>query len=317
VEMDPRWIIKSSDLVISDETLGIGYFGEVRLGLWRGSQVACKRVFDKSFRNKSDLELFYREVKILSNLRHPCIVYFLGVCIEGKDRIIITEYMEGGSLHSLLKRPSFMLDDKLVLKIAMDISLGMNHLHLEELLHRDLTSNNILLNAHMDAKLSDFGLSIKIEDITSSFTMGSVYWMAPEVLLDPKQFTKKSDVYSFAIVLWEIFSKAQNPYPPGELNPKGLANKISREDWRPSIPLICPIEWTTLIKKCWSFNTDDRPSFQQIVETFQQWAKDPPRLHRFDVEEHSEFSTSCSDTLDILIPIKEDDDEKYHNIYKL
>lgn len=185
----------------------------------------------------------------------------------------------------------------------------MNHLHLEEHLHRDLTSRNILLNNNMDAKLSDFGLSIKLVDISNTITMGSVFWMAPEVLLEPKHFIPKSDVYSFGVVCWEIFSRGQNPYST-ELSPVVLANKIIREDWRPTIPLVCPVEWSNLIKKCWSKNPDDRPTFQQILEVFQQWMNNPPRLHQFDLEElTSEFSTSCSDTYDSssMAAIREED----------
>jgi len=225
--------------------------------------VACKKVFEKSFRNKSDVEIFCREVKILSELRHPNVVLFLGACTDGKDKIIVTEYCEGGSLAYLVKTQQ--LDEVTQLKIAKDIALGMNHLHLENLLHRDLTSSNILLNASKEAKVSDFGLSRRQpEDTSLSCTMGSVAWMAPEVIENAKNFTKKSDVYSYGVLLWELLTGG-DPCPP-EMSSIMLATKVLHEQYRPTMPH-CKItpKWSDLIQKCWAQSPDDRPTFEEIL----------------------------------------------------
>jgi len=290
-------IIKSADIKIplQKEPLGQGYFGEVRLGYWRNVPVACKKVYEKSFRNKSDQEMFLREVNILSNLSHPHIVQFLGVCIDGKDKMIITEFMEGGSLNQKLRQNGFKLDSATLLKIVSDIALGMEHLHYQQVLHRDLTSRNILLTANMDAKVADFGLSKKkLDNCSVSFTMGSLAWMAPEVLTNPKLFTKKSDVYSYGMVIWELFSGGKDPCPK-VFTHIILANKVINEDWRPSLPHTCPQEWSSFIEQCWAQNPAKRPLFKSINETLKSWVNNPPEIKEgsgnyLDWDEDSQLS---------------------------
>jgi len=107
--------------------------------------------------------------------------------------------------------------------------------------------------------------------------MGSLAWMAPEVLVSPKQFTKKSDVYSYGICLWEMFTGGHNPYP-SDVSHVVLANQIITEQWRPSIPFKCPAQWTDLIKKCWAQIPNDRPDFHDIIGILQGWSSLVPLL---------------------------------------
>jgi len=247
--------------------MGSGYFGEVRKGLWRGVTVACKFVLEKSFRQKSDILLFEQEVNILSSLRHPNIILYMGVCIDTKDKIIVMEYMDKGSLHDLLRKEPLTLEK--IHKIAKEIGLGMNYLHGENILHRDLTSKNILLSKHMEAKVADFGLSkIKlVETQDTSNTIGSVAWMAPEVIANASNFTKLSDVYSYGVILWELFT-GEDPCPRGTA-PLNYANRVLHEEYRPAIPEDVPIHWIDLIINCWKYKKlleiQQRPSFDDIV----------------------------------------------------
>jgi len=263
---NPRWMINSQDLKINEDALGVGYFGEVRLGVWRGITVACKFVYDKSFRKKSDLELFEQEVNILSSLRHPNIILYMGVCLDNNrhQKIIVMEYMEKGSLHELLRSEQVGLIN--IHKIASEIALGMNYLHGENILHRDLTSKNILMSKHYEAKVADFGLSkMKLTQPESySYTMGSVAWMPPEVLANAKVFSTKSDVYSYAIVIWEIWT-GEAPCPK-DLSTVTLANKVLFENYRPPIPPgSIPESWKALIELCWTKDPAERPSFERIL----------------------------------------------------
>jgi len=258
---------------------GLGYFGEVRKGNWRGIPVACKFVYEKSFRQKSDIELFEQEVHILSSLRHPNVILYMGVCIDTKDKIIVMEFMEKGSLHELLRRESCSLDR--IHKIAREIALGMNYLHGENILHRDLTSKNILLSKHMEAKVADFGLSKMkmVESQSSSYTMGSIAWMAPEVVANASNFTKASDVYSFGIILWELFS-GEDPCPQ-DVAPVNLANKVLHEGYRPPMPLDVPFSWQHLIRSTWDRDETRRPTFEtvlQILETLETLCMVPAKL---------------------------------------
>jgi len=198
----------------------------------------------------------------------------LGACTDGKEKIIVTEYCEGGSLNHLLKNEN--LDPSTRLKIAKDIALAMNYLHLENVLHRDLTSSNILLSASREAKVSDFGLSRKkLPDVSVSGTMGSIVSMAPEVIDNAKNFTKKSDVYSFGILLWELLT--QEELCPKDMTSIMLASKVLREQYRPNLPHqnITP-EWSNLIEKCWAQNQEHRPDFDAIVQILESFEEHEP-----------------------------------------
>jgi len=290
-------IMKSEDLHIPQDikALGQGYFGEVRLGYWRNTRVACKKIYEKTFLNKSDQHLFFREVSILSQLIHPNIVQFLGVCVDKADNIIVTEFMEGGSLNDKLRKSGFRLDYTTLLKITIQMALGMNHLHMEGVFHRDLTSRNILLTQSMDAKVADFGLSKKTSiNSSGSFTMGSLAWMAPEVLTNPKKFTYASDVYSYGIILWELFTNGKNPCPSG-LTDVTLANKVINEAWRPSLPPSCPFEWVNLIESCWSQDPVRRPSFNTIIGILQKWAMNPHIINE-DSGDSSEMNSDSQNS---------------------
>uniref|UniRef100_A0A6B2LLW1 Protein kinase domain-containing protein n=1 Tax=Arcella intermedia TaxID=1963864 RepID=A0A6B2LLW1_9EUKA len=140
----------------------------------------------------------------------------------------------------------------------------MDYLHQNNILHRDLTTKNILLTADFHAKLADFGLSKKkLEDSSGSNTMGSVPWMAPEVLTNPKSFNRKSDVYSYAICLWEMFTGAQNLLDT-EKSMVVLAQEVIR-GWRPEIPRTCPAQWGELIQRCWCPEAAERLDFYSVV----------------------------------------------------
>jgi len=217
--------------------------------------------------------MFIQEVTLLSELRHPNVILYMGVCVDTRDKIIVTEYMENGSLYNLLRLQKLKI--MTVHRIAKDIALGMNYLHEENVLHRDLTSRNILLTKHMQAKVADFGLSKKnLEDSDLSYTMGSVAWMAPEVIASARQFSKKADVYSFGVICWELFT-GSDPCPE-DMAHINLANKVLHEEWRPTIPENVPFVWTQLIKQCWAQKPDSRPSFIEILGILDSIEMNPP-----------------------------------------
>jgi len=192
------WLIPADELEILDmPSLGRGYFGEVKKARWRGSigtlfilhvmhtpfvmplvhVVAAKIIYRESFRKRSDLELFAREIHVLSKLRHPKVILFLGAVLQtqSSDKVIVMEYMERGSLHDVLHGKK-SLPPRMIHRIATDIALGMAYLHGEKILHRDLNCKNILIDGNFTAKVSDFGLSRMKENVEQSIsnTMGAV-----------------------------------------------------------------------------------------------------------------------------------------------
>jgi len=269
IQANPDWIIPREELIFK-AFLGKGYYGEVRLGEWRGSEVACKVI--KRDDVKSDKwDLLQKEVEILSKLRHPKVILFLGVCLDSDYKYIVCEYMKKGCLYDIIhdsaNREKY-LDLKTKVKVAIDIAQGMNYLHGYPILHRDLHSKNILLDDQMNAKVADFGLSkIKKEEKYISNTHGAAAWMAPEVIKGAK-CTEKADVYSYGVVLWELIT-AKDPCPKG-LTIVQWASQVATGIRPDFTEQDCPPMWRRLIESCWSQDPQQRPDFREILNILKQ-----------------------------------------------
>lgn len=155
------------------------------------------------------------------------ILQFVGACKKPPVFCIITEYLSGGSLRKYLhQQEPHSLPLSLVLKLALDIARGMQYLHSQGILHRDLKSENLLLGEDMSVKVADFGISCLESQCGSAkgFT-GTYRWMAPEMIKE-KHHTKKVDVYSFGIVLWELLT-ALTPFD--NMTPEQAAFAVSQK----------------------------------------------------------------------------------------
>jgi len=113
-----------------------------------------------------------------------------------------------------------------------------------------------------------------MEESDLSYTMGSVAWMAPEVIASARQFSKKADVYSYGVICWELFT-GTDPCPE-DMAHINLANKVLHEEWRPTIPENVPYVWTQLIQQCWAQRPDSRPSFTEILGILDSIEMNPP-----------------------------------------
>jgi serine/threonine-protein kinase TNNI3K len=143
------------------EAVGSGSFGRVFKGRYQNQIVAIKKYQSLSASpSKSDVDMFCREVTILSSLSHPNVIKLLGACLEDPSQfVIVTQYVGGGSLYSILHEQKRFLDDSVKLGIAVDVARGMCYLHQlpQPIIHRDLNSRNILVDEHGGAVVSDFG----------------------------------------------------------------------------------------------------------------------------------------------------------------
>lgn len=133
------------------------------------------------------------------------LLQFIAACKKPPVYCIITEYMSQGTLRMYLnKKEPYSLSVETILRLALDISRGMEYLHSQGVIHRDLKSNNLLLNDEMRVKVADFGTScLETQCREAKGNMGTYRWMAPEMIKE-KPYTRKVDVYSFGIVLWEL-----------------------------------------------------------------------------------------------------------------
>eukprot|EP01119_Soliformovum_irregulare_P003488 TRINITY_DN1406_c0_g2_i2.p2 TRINITY_DN1406_c0_g2~~TRINITY_DN1406_c0_g2_i2.p2 ORF type:complete len:342 (-),score=110.26 TRINITY_DN1406_c0_g2_i2:35-1060(-) len=239
-----------------EKKIGSGAFGEVYLGTWSGNQVALKKMVDH------DSEEFLNEVATLSRVKHVNIVQYYGICIEDGVQWIVMEYMSGGSLHSLLLRKN--LDPATLINIARQCCAGMLHLQSHKIVHRDLALRNVLIASEKGdiAKIADFGMSrvIKKEIVDAKDDRIPVRWSSPEVILH-KQFSTASDVWAFGILLWELFSEAQMPYP-GMSNVQVIEEVVQGNVMSPAHA--APASIQSLMTSTWAIHPQDRPSFDDI-----------------------------------------------------
>jgi len=190
-----------------------------------------------------------------------------GITKINNEYCMVTEFLAGGTLRDLINNHRNVVAT-LRLKICRGISRGMEYLHNFEppIIHRDLTSSNVLLDKDANPKISDFGCSRFQEDTNSmnmSTAIGSLAWMAPEVYRGDA-YNAKADVYSFAIICWELWSLA-DPYC--NMAPDMFAALAALENRRPPIePFNIPQNWNLLIAACWAPEPHRRPSFSQIIQ---------------------------------------------------
>ncbi|CAH2064452.1 unnamed protein product [Thlaspi arvense] len=266
-----RELLLNPDDIVIGEMIGEGGNSVVYEGLYQNRiPVAVKKIEPgrTAAASVTHKERFQREVLLLSKLKHDNIVKFVGASIE-PDMIIVTELMRGGTLQKLLWgfRPQ-PLELKRSLSLALDISRAMEALHSNGIIHRDLKPKNVLLNSdRTQAKLADFGVAR--EETMSGMTgeAGTYRWMAPEVFSctdlkkgEKKHYDHKADVYSFAIVLWELIANKQ---PFSRRHTPNIAYVVSK-NVRPELEYI-PDEIVPILESCWAQDSKARPEFKEIT----------------------------------------------------
>ncbi|KAK6911447.1 Serine-threonine/tyrosine-protein kinase, catalytic domain, partial [Dillenia turbinata] len=235
-ECEIRW----EDLIIG-ERIGLGSYGEVYQADWNGIEVAVKKFLDQDFSGAALVE-FKREVRIMSGLRHPNVVAFMGAITRPPNLSIITEYLPRGSLYRILHRPHCQIDEKRRIKMALDVAKGMNCLHtsIPTIVHRDLKSPNLLVDKNWNVKPE---------------------WMAPEVLRNEPS-NEKCDVYSFGVILWEL---ATLRLPWSGMNPMQVVGAVGFQNRRLDIPKEVDPVVARIIWECWQTDPNLRPSFAQLI----------------------------------------------------
>ncbi|KAI3454504.1 hypothetical protein Pfo_011167 [Paulownia fortunei] len=270
---EEEWSADMSQLYIGNK-FASGRHSRIYRGVYKQRDVAIKLISQPE--EDGDLaalleKQFTSEVALLFRLRHPNIISFIAACKKPPVFCIITEYYPGGSLRKYLhQQEPYSLPLNLILKLALDIAHGMQYLHARGILHRDLKSENLLLDEDMCVKVADFGISCLESQCGSAkgFT-GTYRWMAPEMIKE-KHHTKKVDVYSFAIVLWELLT-ALTPFD--DMTPEQAAFAVCQKNARPPLPSSCPTAFRHLIHRCWSSNPDKRPQFDEIVSILESYTE--------------------------------------------
>uniref|UniRef100_A0A8C3NSI4 Fibroblast growth factor receptor n=1 Tax=Geospiza parvula TaxID=87175 RepID=A0A8C3NSI4_GEOPR len=267
---DPRWELPRDRLILG-KPLGEGCFGQVVLAEAIGldkdkpnrvTKVAVKML--KSDATEKDLSDLISEMEMMKMIgKHKNIINLLGACTQDGPLYVIVEYASKGNLREYLqaRRPPGMeycynptrvpeeqLSFKDLVSCAYQVARGMEYLASKKCIHRDLAARNVLVTEDNVMKIADFGLARDIHhiDYYKKTTNGRlpVKWMAPEALFD-RIYTHQSDVWSFGVLLWEIFTLGGSPYPG------------------PFLP--CPHRYM-MMRDCWHAVPSQRPTFKQLVE---------------------------------------------------
>ncbi|XP_024018778.1 serine/threonine-protein kinase STY13 [Morus notabilis] len=226
---------------------------------------------------------FRQEVAVWHKLDHPNVTKFVGASMGASDLkippknpsdgysshpskacCVVVEYLPGGTLKQfLIRNRRKKLAFKVVIQLALDLSRGLSYLHSKKIVHRDVKTENMLLDAHRNLKIADFGVA-RVEaqnprDMTGE--TGTLGYMAPEVL-DGKPYNRRCDVYSFGICLWEIYC-CDMPYP--DLSFADISSAVVRQNLRPEIPRCCPSSLANIMRKCWDGNADKRLEMDEVV----------------------------------------------------
>jgi predicted Ser/Thr protein kinase len=245
--------------IVLEQMIGDGSYGKVYLAKWNSAHVAVK--FCKG---KGQLDNFLREINVMIELPpHPNVVQLFGVSLDCPQPVLIMEYCAGGSLDKLLYDSNVKLSDDQKMRLIQGIAAGMYHLHTYNIVHRDLAARNILVTDGGNPKISDFGMSRILERVDEGKTnssVGPVCWMAPESIAT-RNYSKKSDVWSFGIVVYEIVSQCE---PHKDCNVLEVALQIRDKGLTPAIPGNCLPLFSQIMQMCWQKNPDERPTFATI-----------------------------------------------------
>lgn len=250
------------DQLIMGEKIGRGAFGEVVRAVYQGTDVAVKRM---SSSNQAAAD-FVREVQLLIKLRHPHVVLFMGAAVTPNELCIVMEFASRGSLWAVLHgRQRTECTPRRRLQWAAETAKGMAYLHSRTppIVHRDLKSGNLLVDEDWHVKVSDFGLARTKSADPARSQVGTYAWMAPE-LLEQRPYDERVDVYSFAIVLWELLTGVE---PFKGLHPMQIMRAVDRGE-RPPVPPSpeCPPDYVALMQACWSKEPERRPTFRDCLQ---------------------------------------------------
>jgi len=278
------------------EQIGSGGYGVVYKGLWQGLPVAIKTVMfqDLGGQDTKQRKRAVYEAAISSSVVHCNVVqtysYFFRrltpdtgepvsdhSCVDWKLHIV-QEFCQLGSLLRSLKRGQFVdlsshaPNMDAIVEVALQVARGMQHIHRHNIVHGDLTTRNVLLQHDSSglqrtpiAKVSDFGLSVKLDrcqNHISNHRAGTPLYMAPEVGLHGR-LSKASDVYSFGIILWELFHLSLPA-------PVSFSKVVACRKGPPRFSRICPMPYALLCAVCLSPHPSDRPDFDQLVEILER-----------------------------------------------
>uniref|UniRef100_A0A1I7Z9F4 Tyrosine-protein kinase n=2 Tax=Steinernema glaseri TaxID=37863 RepID=A0A1I7Z9F4_9BILA len=284
------------DHVEVKERIGGGAFGDVHKGILRRVtgetiDVAIKTL--KGAIHKKQRTEFTREARLNRKFDHPNIVRLFGIAPQCEPLMIILELAPAGSVKSHLKKfPTLSIE--ILNNYVKDACRGMCYLAGRRVIHRDIAARNCLLGKNMEVKISDFGLSVANKDVLKLDKLKSmpIKWLAPETLRKG-EFSTKTDVWSFGVLIWEIYSRCQSDPFPGETNVEAKTKVclcccsecftlLHTQILSGTDPMVAPHDTpnipATVMKLCFTQNSEERPEFDALLKLLSPKETPPPRV---------------------------------------
>ncbi|XGW26605.1 hypothetical protein V3C99_007317 [Haemonchus contortus] len=292
-----KWEL-TRDKIRFSEKIGVGHSSEVYAGkLEEGSlfppiEVAIKKVKANTY-NQFKINNMYKEARVLRQYKHRNIVAFYGIVDDSSiDVLIVTELVHGERLSSYIRRHP-ELSTGILFLYASDVAYALLYLHNKKALHRDVACHSCMLDKdHNRVKLSNLGLSARGECYKISKEEKAhlrIRWHAPEVI-KTGFYTTPSDVFSYGILVWEIFHYVQRPY--GKIENHVIREKISKPDFRPGVDKSLPEEIKHIMEFCWKADPSQRPVMATVVGYIR---KNAGKMVKEDLQQKAKAKKSKSD----------------------
>ncbi|XP_076035813.1 tyrosine-protein kinase JAK2-like isoform X2 [Oratosquilla oratoria] len=260
-----------------EEKIGQGNYGIVYSGTMISENGSKIEVAVKQMRAQGQLEDFEREIEMMKTLNHNNIIKLYGITENngsGSEMNMVMEYMRLGSLNYYIEKAKDtrkeLIEVPILLKFAEDIAQGMAYLENKDIIHRDLAARNVLVASETCVKITDFGLAQRPNQgnyyILKTERPLPIAWYALESL-ELNKFSHKSDVWSYGVTCWEMFTHGQQPWPHLLHSAEKLI-KTLKQGIRLNAEKPCPVNiYSKLIRPCWEDDTSRRPDFLSILST--------------------------------------------------
>ncbi|KAJ7390502.1 Macrophage stimulating 1 receptor (c-met- tyrosine kinase), a [Desmophyllum pertusum] len=286
------WAAELADILLPREQVSLGdplcrgTFGCLYKGSVRGlSEEQPRKKFEvsiKALQDEADMDTitsFMQEAMVIKDLKHPNVVELVGVVLQrAAPPYIITPLTRNGDLGHFLKISRATsarvqtITSRQLIDFGIEICKGMDYIAQKQIVHRSLAAKNCIVNDDLSIKITDFSLARDV-NLTNLNDKGIrsrllVKWTAPEGLAEQGQFSEKSDVWSFGVVLWELVTLAKAPYQA--IDNSKMEQHLQAGHRLPQ-PSNCPYDLYFLMKNCWEPNPTARPTFSLLLKQLERY----------------------------------------------
>lgn len=294
-------LIKESELRRGG-IIGSGAFGTVYKGVWVPENENVKiavavKILQESSSSNENKELL-EEARVMASVENPYCIRILCFCMTAQ-MMLVTQLMPLGCLLDYVRKNKDNIGSKVLLNWCTQIAKGMAYLEDRGIVHRDLAARNVLMQSTTHLKITDFGLAKLLDNEDEFKAVGGkmpIKWLALECIQE-RVFTHKSDVWSYGVTVWEMFSYGQRPYEI--VRAREVPDLLAKGERLPQ-PSICTIDVYMLMIKCWMLDAKSRPSFRELADAFEKMARDPGRYLVIEGDALMRLPSQTVDPQDLL-----------------